>query len=187
VATFVGTVGTPGTGSAGTITPDVPSWSAGDLMLIAIGGKYAAATTPDTPSGWTLIRQATGGTVTTGNDAGDSFIFLYGRIMQGGDTIPAFTNSGANSTWAIAEAWTPASGALWFDAANLTQIPWVAANDTTTASPVTGSGTFSTQPVATAGAQLSSWAAFPSDTGSAMTSPGTTNGGLSGGTTTART
>jgi hypothetical protein len=190
VATFVDTVGTSNSGaSPASITPTFPSFSAGDLMLIAVGGKYAAtASAGTTPTGWTFIKRVTGGTVTTGNDAGDSFIHLYGRIMVGGDTTVAFPVTSANSLWAIAQTWTPAGGKVWTRASDLSLIPWVAADDTTGGSAVlTGSGTFSTQPVAANGAQLNSWAAFPSDAGSAITSPATTNSGLSSPTQTTRT
>lgn len=160
--------------------------AAGDLLLVAVMGKYAA-TAPSAPSGWTAIRSASGGVVTTGNDAGNSFIWLYGKVAtSGSETFSLTIGTLPNSINAIAAAYRPTSGNTWTDAGNLATIPWVATDDTTAATPLGSTGTFSTQPVAASGATLVAFGAIPTDLGTGAGTPVITNSGLSGGTSTFR-
>jgi hypothetical protein len=166
----------------------LPTHQTGDLLLVAVMGKYAATTpTPSAPTGWTLVRSATGGTVTTGNDAGDSFIWVYGKVAtSGSETFSLTIGTLPNSINAIACAYRPTSGNAWTDASSLGSVPWVATNDTTAAVPLGGTGTFSTQPVAASGATLVAFGAIPTDLGTTAATPVITNSGLSGGTSTFR-
>lgn len=187
MATFVATAGTAAT-VATSITPALPAgWAAGDLVLIAILGKYRSADC-DTPAGWTSITGRIQHSITTtGNDTGNVFAKVYGRVMQAGDTAPTFTATATVNSWeAIAEAWRPAAGNAWTDAADLAGIPWVTFDDATTADPLTGSATFATQPAAADGAQLTMFGVIPTDTGTAQGAVTASATGLSGGTVTAR-
>jgi hypothetical protein len=189
MATF-NNVATTSPASGTTVTATLPTFSAGDIVLLYISGKYNASVTRGSdPSGWTFVSARSGGTVTTGNDAGDSFIFLYAKVMVGGESNPVYTHSaGGNSINATAISYTPASGKLWTDRADLTQIPMAFGNDTTTATPITsGAVTFGTQPNAALGDAVVCFAAAPTDAGSAQSSPTVTwAAGISGGTVTGR-
>lgn len=64
------------------VTPVVSgTWNVGDLGVI-VAGANPVPVTPNTPSGWTSTAVQTG----TNNS-----LWLYSRIMQLGDTVPAIT------------------------------------------------------------------------------------------------
>lgn len=66
----------------------------GDLMLMAVVAKpYDTVLT--TPGGWTLVEEATNGTVASGIDVGSTKVALYAKIASGpSGTIP-FTATGS--------------------------------------------------------------------------------------------
>jgi hypothetical protein len=189
MATFIASATTPVTVGVATITPTLPTWAAGDIVLIGIYGKYGSTSAFTGGTGWTLVRSATGGTVTTGNDAGDSFLRIYARVMQTGDTAQTFTagTTAPNSWGAVAVTYRVGTGNTWADAAALANIPSTSGNDTTAASPLTATGTFATQPSAASGATLVAFGALPTDQPTAFGTPTITATGISGGTSTQRT
>lgn len=177
----------------GTVSITMATHQAGDLLIIAIGGKYNATTgafsTSPVDSGFTQVAFVSGGTVTTGNDAGDSFLGIYAKVATSAAETAGVISGGLapNSWWMICESFRPDSGKVWTDAAALASIPSISANDTTAATPLTGTGTFSPQPVAAQGAMLVAFGAFPSDLGSSIGAVVLSNGGLTGGATAALT
>jgi hypothetical protein len=145
VATFQGTQGTPGTSTA-SIAVTVPTHQAGDLILIAVGGKYAAtASTPTGNNGFVSIRATSGGTVTTGNDAGDSFLRVFGKVATSGSET--FTVTAGPSPAAPAAA--PSSPAT----------PSSSNRPTTPLSPATSSPNASTMAASRPVSSTWSWAA----------------------------
>lgn len=188
MGTFVNSVATsPASGTA--VTATLPTFVNGDVVLIAISGKYnASSTIGATPAGWVLCESRSGGTVTTGNDVGDSFLWIYAKLMVGGEANPVFGATGGNSINAIAASYRPAAGRQWLDAGDWSQVPVAFGNDTTTATPLTsGAVTFSTQPVATIGNIVACFGAIPTDLGTANSLPVVTfAAGIGAGTVTAR-
>lgn len=177
-----------GTVPAGTasFTLTLATHAAGDLLLAWVGGKYGAtATIPAAPSGWVKIGSTTGGTVTTGTDAGDSFVAVYAKVAaSSSETNPVFSAGGTapDSWWGIAESFTPAAGKEWDDRFAFASAPQLAVNDTSATTPVTGSGTYGTQPNANRGDTIAACAAIPTDAGTGASSPGVTfSAGASGG------
>lgn len=186
MASFIGTASTvPGTTGATAVT--LPTWAAGDLVLVFVGWKYFAGSATIS-AGWTDVTGAVqnSGVTTTGTDAGGTGGQVFARVMQAGDTAPTVTPSGINSQAYVAESWRPDSGNTWADAANLAGIPFASATDDSLASPLTGSGTFSTQPDAAGGAQLTGFGCIPTDVGTGVSSASTANSGISGATDTVR-
>lgn len=188
MGTFVNSVATsPASGTA--VTATLPTFANGDVVLIQVSGKYNAASTRGaTPAGWTLVRAGSGGVVTTGNDAGDSFQWVYAKLMIGGEANPAFAATLGDSINAIAASYRPAAGKQWLDAGNWANIPFAFGDDTTIATPLTsGAVTFSTQPVATIGDVVCCFGAIPTDLGTANSLPVVTfAAGIGAGTVTAR-
>lgn len=68
MAATIRTVGTPAFGVTGTITPTVPTYQPGDILLLILGSSANASTTPthSPPAGWTsLLRSEANSTGTT--------------------------------------------------------------------------------------------------------------------------
>jgi hypothetical protein len=82
------------------ITPTmVTGFSAGDLLLIAVGVKPDTSTV-NTPSGWTKIGEFSGGGGTTGIDTGPTKVLWFYKIAAGGDSAPTINITSTNVSWA---------------------------------------------------------------------------------------
>lgn len=87
---FVASATTPRTAVAGTITVNLPTYSAGNVVLVLFEGAYGNGDNDMAAAGWTEVSKH-GETTTTGND----LVFVFSRTMDGseGATV-TFTISG---------------------------------------------------------------------------------------------
>jgi hypothetical protein len=152
---------------------------AGDRSILWVGTKPSSATI-DTPSGWTLIGQASGGTGSQAADTGPSRIAAFyqdGAIGTGTHTV---TITGGNSSLGVINTFQKSLGA-WVAVAFTT-------GDDTTGGDATYSATCAADPGIVAGDALVAYIHIPTDAstvtgGSAIPSAAITVTGLSGGTT----
>jgi hypothetical protein len=169
--------------SASAFTPTLPTNAAGDRMTLVVTGKYNTTSVPTINQGWTLVGSGTGGTGSTGNDAGQTFWAVYQKDSGGSETAPTVTPGGtAPNSWEwICTSHRPGSGFTWADTI-ATSGNWVkAASDTSTSSPLTGTAAaFGTNP--TAGDAIFCVGVIPTDLGTALGTTTLTCTGLSGGT-----
>lgn len=154
--TYVGT----GTVSYSTGSPQagVVANAVGDLLILAVGTK--PDTTPaTTPSGWTLIGAASGGTGTTGIDTGPMRVGLFMKIAtSANEVIPAVTVTGNNVSAAQAFAYRVSAG-------NSFDVAGTGAADTTTGTPF--SAVMPLNPGMTVNDQLLAVGVIPTDVGAA--------------------
>lgn len=179
MVTKVGTATTVASSTA-SITPTLPSWSAGDIVVITLAGKYSSTTQPSDPSGWTNLYWRTGGTGLSGNDSGFVFQGAWYRVMQSGDTAPTF-NAGAtapNSWEGIASSFTPGASKQFPASSPITVSS--AIDDTSTSSPLTGICTLNCE----SGDLLYAVGNVPTDASTGLTSVSHSHASVSGGTTT---
>jgi hypothetical protein len=85
------TVGTYASGTT-SASPGDPGFAAGDVALLGIesSDSTTAAGTPDTPSGWTKLLEAS----QPGSGTGVTTLTVFGRIWQAGDSLPSITGVG---------------------------------------------------------------------------------------------
>ncbi|SDI19135.1 DUF6701 domain-containing protein [Propionivibrio dicarboxylicus] len=112
-----GTLTTSGS-TSGTTSLSVPyptGITAGDMLVLAVGNKYATGSAPVTPSGWTLAIQQSGGIDTgTGNDRGQVYSTIFTKQALGtesGNLTVAVT--GANTSMARMFRYTKTPGSYW--------------------------------------------------------------------------
>jgi hypothetical protein len=120
-----------GTEAVGTTSaaPSYPaSISSGDLLLLTVVNKYPT-NGPSTPSGWTLLRQDSGGNGSAGADSGDVYVTVFYKIADGTETgTLTVTVTGGNSTGAYITQYRK-TGGTWQIAAsggsdNVTGTAW---------------------------------------------------------------
>ena len=176
------TTGAPATAAA--FAPTLPSHATGDRMVLVVTGKYNTTSIPTINQGWVLVQSGTGGTGTTGNDAGQTFWAVYAKdAASGAETAPTVTPGGtAPNSWEWA-CFTYSHGSTgWVDAIT-NGAGWVtAASDSTTASPLTGTAGAWTGVEPTSGDAILAVGVIPTDLGSALGATTLTCTGLSGGT-----
>jgi len=161
--------GTTSVGSVEGLTLPV-GYATGNLFLMHVSSKYAY---PDTPSGWTLVNQVSGGSGASGEDSGTVYSSVYYRIATStSETIPTVTLSGGNSLLVRISAYAKTDG------------NWSVTSTTGSQNSVTASWSvaMSTSPSITAG----NWVvgtvsangndALYASTGESFTAPGLTMG-----------
>jgi hypothetical protein len=171
-------------------TPTLPTHTSGDRLILAVVGKYDTTTIPTINQSWTLLKSGTGGTGSTGNDAGQTFWAVYGIDATSSSMTAPTVTPGATApnswTW-VAASYRPYTGYTWADAIG-TSAAWVqSASDTSTASPLTGTAGAFTGVQPTGGDAIFAVGVIPTDLGSALGATTLTATGLSGGTVTAAT
>ena len=142
--------------STGNPSPTTPTHNVGDLLLLVIGTK--PDTTPaTTPSGWTQLGVANGGSGTQGIDTGPMRVGIFYRIADGTslDTTGSITITGNNVSGAQVHVFRSATGAY--------DIAGVGAADTTTGTPF--SVTMPSNPGLTVGDMLYATGIVPTDVG----------------------
>lgn len=76
--TFIAAVGTAFNSLVSTFTASLPSYAAGDTLIVALH-IYNSASTPNTPSGWTLVTsKPTGGTSNPG-------LYVFSKTATGSE------------------------------------------------------------------------------------------------------
>ena len=102
-----------GTGAGGStsVGPTYPVLVGGEFLVLHVVNKYPT-NEPTTPTGWTLLRQDSGGNGSSGADSGDVYSTLYyriGDVLDSLGTVTVTVTSG-NSTRARIFAFTMAAG-----------------------------------------------------------------------------
>ncbi len=90
--------------------------NAGEMLLLFRVIKYPDVSTPDTPSGWTLLGTVTGGAGASGADSGNVSVTAYSKVADGteGGTNLTVTNTGvANCQIGQITNYTRASTSTW--------------------------------------------------------------------------
>lgn len=137
-----------GTLSNQTITLD--SHNTGDLITIAVCGKYDDAGAPGITSGWTLVGMGTGGTGSQAADTGPTFMAIFQKVAtSSSETNPTISvgSPSPNSWSAIQVIATPGDGKTWRDTVQTSSPAVKFVSDTDTAFPLTGTtSSFTGQP-----------------------------------------
>lgn len=134
-------------------TPTVTR-AVGDLLILVVGMKPDTGTIT-TPTGYTSIGTTTGGTGTTGTDAGPMKLALYSRIATNTSAdLPSITSSGAN-VWVVdLQVFRSSTGATL-------EMAYVGAPDTTGGTP--NLATMPSNPGLTVGDMLLAVSIIPTD------------------------
>lgn len=75
-------VGTTGSGTTSAVTPFPAGVAAGDTLFLVAVTKYPSDG-PDTPAGWTLLNQTSGGAGSPGADSGQVTVSVFRRTADG--------------------------------------------------------------------------------------------------------
>lgn len=86
--------------------------TAGQMLLMSITNKYPGAE-PQTPSGWTLLRQQAAGSGASGPDSGTVIVTVFYRIADGTEGSTSVTATGNNIALGSTTRWTKASDKVW--------------------------------------------------------------------------
>lgn len=140
----------------------------GDRVVIVAVGKANTTSQPTINQGFTIVGFGNGGTGLAGADVGNMFSVVFAKDMTDTESAPTITPGAINpNTWLFyylvfrldeREQWADLIAG---------SAPWIAfVSDTSTASPLTGSTTFS--PQVRGGDQLVAVGGIPTDNGTAV-------------------
>ena len=150
--TYVGTGTT--VYSTGNPSPGAAANAIGDLLILIVGTK-PDSTPATTPSGWTLLGSASGGTGSQGIDTGPMRVGVFYKVATSANEAPgAITITGNNVSAASVYAFRPGAG-------NIIDIVGTGAADTTTGTP--HSATMPVNPGLTVGDALLAVGIIPTD------------------------
>lgn len=171
--------------SAAAFSPTLPAHAAGNRILLAVLGKDQTTTMPTVAGGdltWVLLGQGTGGTGTNAADTGQVFWQVWGAdCTSAAHTAPTVTPGGtAPNSWVwFCQTWAK-TRAYWMPLADVAAGGVTSGSDTTTASPLAGSGTFTYQPATDDG--IATFGVIPTDLGTTLASVTVAATGVTAGT-----